>query len=148
VRQIRRVQLVSAAHAQRAVIRRSKQIVDRIVPFASEQQHNLIRPLGDSLYLIATSGDPLLAAGKVDHGFDRASFDELRGRLELFDPQDAALHEAHRGNPARTATIGRGRYRTRSTEAKVPHPFFKVYGTICDGGLHADDQATVLHQRI
>ncbi|WP_407155146.1 non-homologous end-joining DNA ligase [Bradyrhizobium sp. STM 3557] len=81
----------------------------------------------DGIYVGRYQGDKLVYAGKVDHGFDRASADELRQRLTplIRKTQPYAKRIAHRGiwvEPKLSAEI---EYRTKSAEGKVRHPFYK-----------------------
>jgi bifunctional non-homologous end joining protein LigD len=81
----------------------------------------------DGIYVGRYRGDDLVYAGKVDHGFDRASATELRQRLTplIRKTQPYAKRIAHRGiwvEPELSAEI---EYRTKSAEGKVRHPFFK-----------------------
>lgn len=81
----------------------------------------------DGIYVGRYDGDDLVYAGKVDHGFDRSSAEELRRRLTplIRRTQPYARRIAHRGiwvEPELKAEI---EYRTKSGEGKVRHPFFK-----------------------
>jgi bifunctional non-homologous end joining protein LigD len=81
----------------------------------------------DGIYVGRYEGANLVYAGKVDHGFDRASAAELRERLTplIRKTQPYAKRIAHRGiwvDPRLSAEI---EYRTKSAEGKVRHPFFK-----------------------
>ena len=84
----------------------------------------------DGLYVGRRKGDDLVYAGKVDHGFDKASTAELRRRLEplVRKTQAFAKRIAHKGiwvEPRLKAEI---EYRAKSAEGKVRHPFFKGLG--------------------
>ena len=81
----------------------------------------------DGLYVGRRKGDDLIYAGKVDHGFDKASAVELRRRLEplVRKTQAFAKRVAQKGiwvEPKLKAEI---EYRAKSAEGKVRHPFFK-----------------------
>jgi bifunctional non-homologous end joining protein LigD len=81
----------------------------------------------DGLYVGRHKGGDLVYAGKVDHGFDKASAADLRKRLEplVRKTQAFAKRIAHKGiwvEPKLRAEI---EYRAKSAEGKVRHPFFK-----------------------
>jgi bifunctional non-homologous end joining protein LigD len=81
----------------------------------------------DGLYVGRHKGGDLVYAGKVDHGFDKASAADLRKRLEplVRKTQAFAKRVAHKGiwvEPRLKAEI---EYRAKSAEGKVRHPFFK-----------------------
>lgn len=81
----------------------------------------------DDIYVGRYKGGDLVYAGKVDHGFDRTSADELRRTPKplVRRTQPYPKRIAHRGiwvEPEFPAEI---EYRTTSSEGKVPHPFFK-----------------------
>ncbi|WP_407160562.1 non-homologous end-joining DNA ligase [Bradyrhizobium sp. STM 3557] len=81
----------------------------------------------DGIYVGRYKGTDLIYAGKVDHGFDRASADELRQQLTplIRKTQPYAKRIAHRGiwvEPELSAEI---EYRTKSSDGKVRHPFYK-----------------------
>jgi bifunctional non-homologous end joining protein LigD len=81
----------------------------------------------DGLYLGRRSGEGLVYAGKVDHGFDGVSAKDLQARLKplVRKTQPYAKRIAHRGiwvEPSRLAEI---EYRAKSAAGKVRHPFFK-----------------------
>ncbi len=81
----------------------------------------------DGLYVGRRKGPDLVYAGKVDHGFDKASTAELRRRLEplVRKTQPYSKRIAHKGiwvEPKLSAEI---EYRAKSAEGKVRHPFFK-----------------------
>jgi bifunctional non-homologous end joining protein LigD len=81
----------------------------------------------DGLYVGRYKGEDLVYAGKVDHGFDRASTDELRDRLKplIRKTQPYAKRIAHRGIWVEPELLAEVEYRTKSAEGKVRHPFFK-----------------------
>jgi bifunctional non-homologous end joining protein LigD len=81
----------------------------------------------NGLYVGRYKGNDLVYAGKVDHGFDRASADELRHRLEplIRKTQPYAKRIAHRGIWVEPELLAELEYRTKSAEGKVRHPFFK-----------------------
>ncbi|UEM18071.1 non-homologous end-joining DNA ligase (plasmid) [Bradyrhizobium barranii subsp. barranii] len=81
----------------------------------------------DGLYVGRRKGDDLVYAGKVDHGFNKASAADLRKRLEPLVRKTQAFKRriAHKGiwvEPKLSAEI---EYRAKSAEGKVRHPFFK-----------------------
>jgi bifunctional non-homologous end joining protein LigD len=81
----------------------------------------------DGLYVGRYKGEDLVYAGKVDHGFDRASADELRLRLKplIRKTQPYAKRIAHRSIWVEPELLAEVEYRTKSAEGKVRHPFFK-----------------------
>jgi bifunctional non-homologous end joining protein LigD len=81
----------------------------------------------NGLYVGRYKGHDLLYAGKVDHGFDRASSDDLRSRLKplIRKTQPYAKRIAHRGVWVEPKLLAEVEYRTKSAEGKVRHPFFK-----------------------
>jgi bifunctional non-homologous end joining protein LigD len=81
----------------------------------------------DGLYVGRRKGGDLVYAGKVDHGFDKASAADLRKRLEPLVRKTQAFKRriAHKGiwvEPKLSAEI---EHRARSADGKVRHPFFK-----------------------
>ena len=81
----------------------------------------------DGLYVGRRKGNDLIYAGKVDHGFDKASAAALRQKLTplIRKTQPYARKIGHRGiwvEPELSAEI---EYRAKSAEGKVRHPFFK-----------------------
>lgn len=81
----------------------------------------------DGLYVGRRKGNDLVYAGKVDHGFDKASAADLRKRLEPLVRRTQALAKrvANKGiwvEPKLKAEID---YRAKSAEGKVRHPFFR-----------------------
>lgn len=81
----------------------------------------------DGLYVGRRKGDDLVYAGKVDHGFDKASTAELRRRLEplVRKTQPYAKRIAHKGVWVEPKLLAEVEYRAKSAEGKVRHPFFK-----------------------
>jgi len=81
----------------------------------------------DGIYLGRRKGGDLVYAGKVDHGFDKASTAELRRRLTpLIRPtQPYAKRIAHKGIWVEPKLMAEIEYRAKSAEGKVRHPFFK-----------------------
>jgi bifunctional non-homologous end joining protein LigD len=81
----------------------------------------------DGLYVGRRKGDDLVYAGKVDHGFDKASAAELRKRLEplVRKRQAFAKRIAHKGIWVEPKLLAEIEYRAKSAEGKVRHPFFK-----------------------
>jgi bifunctional non-homologous end joining protein LigD len=81
----------------------------------------------DGLYVERRKGNDLVHAGKLDHGFDKASVTELRRRIEPLVRKTQAFSKriAHKGiwvEPQLSAEIEN---RAQSAEGKVRHPFFK-----------------------
>jgi len=81
----------------------------------------------DGIYVGRYEGDELVYAGKVDHGFDRSSAEELRRRLKplIRSTQPYAKRIAHRGIWVEPELLAEIEYRTKSATGKVRHPFFK-----------------------
>jgi bifunctional non-homologous end joining protein LigD len=66
-------------------------------------------------------------AGKVDHGFDKASAADLRKRLTplIRKTQPYTKRIAHKGIWVEPELLAEIEYRAKSAEGKVRHPFFK-----------------------
>jgi bifunctional non-homologous end joining protein LigD len=81
----------------------------------------------DGVYLGRHKGADLVYAGKVDHGFDKASAKLLRARLTplIRKTQPYSKKIAHRGIWVEPKLLAEIEYRTKSAEGKVRHPFFK-----------------------
>jgi bifunctional non-homologous end joining protein LigD len=81
----------------------------------------------DGLYLARRKGDALLYAGKVDHGFDKASISALRKRLKplIRRTQPYTKRIAHKGVWVEPELLAEIEYRAKSAEGKVRHPFFR-----------------------
>jgi bifunctional non-homologous end joining protein LigD len=81
----------------------------------------------DGLYIGRVKGNELIYAGKVDHGFDRASAKDLQARLKplIRKTQPYAKKIAHRGVWVEPSLLAEIEYRAKSAEGKVRHPFFK-----------------------
>jgi bifunctional non-homologous end joining protein LigD len=81
----------------------------------------------DGIYLGRHKGDDLVYAGKVDHGFDKASAADLQKRLKplIRKTQPYAKRIAHRGIWVEPKLLAEIEYRAKSAEGKVRHPFFK-----------------------
>jgi bifunctional non-homologous end joining protein LigD len=81
----------------------------------------------DGLYLARRKGNDLIYAGKVDHGFDAASANDLQARLKplIRKTQPYAKKIAHRGIWVEPELLAEIEYRAKSAEGKVRHPFFK-----------------------
>jgi bifunctional non-homologous end joining protein LigD len=81
----------------------------------------------DGIYLGRRNGDDLVYAGKVDHGFDKASAADLQKRLKplIRKTQPYAKRIAHRGIWVEPKLLAEIEYRAKSAEGKVRHPFFK-----------------------
>ena len=69
----------------------------------------------------------MIYAGKVDHGFDKASEMDLRKRLKplIRKTQPYAKKIAHRGIWVEPSLLAEVEYRAKSAEGKVRHPVFK-----------------------
>ena len=81
----------------------------------------------DGLYLGRRKGKDLVYAGKVDHGFDKASAADLRKRLKplIRKTQPYSKRIAHRGIWVEPELLAEIEYRAKSAEGKVRHPVFK-----------------------
>ncbi len=81
----------------------------------------------DGIYLGRRKGKDLVYAGKVDHGFDKASAARLRQVLTplIRKTQPYAKRIAHKGIWVEPQLIAEIEYRAKSAEGKVRHPFFK-----------------------
>ena len=81
----------------------------------------------DGLYIGRRKGDELVYAGKVDHGFDKASAKDLQARLKplIRKTQPYTKKIAHRGVWVEPSLLAEIEYRAKSAEGKVRHPFFK-----------------------
>jgi bifunctional non-homologous end joining protein LigD len=81
----------------------------------------------DGLYLARHSGDELVYAGKVDHGFDLASAKDLQARLAplISKRQPFSKRIAHRGIWVEPSLLAEIEYRANSAEGKVRHPVVK-----------------------
>ena len=81
----------------------------------------------DGIYLGRRKGNDLIYAGKVDHGFDKVSADDLQKRLRplIRKTQPYAKRIAHKGIWVEPKLLAEVEYRAKSAEGKVRHPFFK-----------------------
>jgi bifunctional non-homologous end joining protein LigD len=81
----------------------------------------------DGLYVGRRKGSNLIYAGKVDHGFDKASAADLQKRLKLLirKTQPYAKRIAHKGIWVEPRLLAEIEYRAKSAEGKVRHPFFR-----------------------
>jgi bifunctional non-homologous end joining protein LigD len=81
----------------------------------------------DGIYVGRWNGDDLLYAGKVDHGFDKASAADLRRRLTplIRKTQPYAKRIAHRAFWVEPELLAEIEYRAKSAAGKVRHPFYK-----------------------
>ena len=81
----------------------------------------------DGIYLGRRKGGDLVYAGKVDHGFDKASAADLQKRLKplIRKTQPYAKRIAHKGIWVEPKLLAEIEYRAKSAEGKVRHPFFK-----------------------
>jgi bifunctional non-homologous end joining protein LigD len=80
----------------------------------------------DGIYVGRRKGKDLVYAGKVDHGFDRASAADLRKRLTplIRKTQPYSNRIAHKGNWVEPELLAEIEYRAKSGEGKVGHPIF------------------------
>jgi bifunctional non-homologous end joining protein LigD len=81
----------------------------------------------DGLYLARHSGDELVYAGKVDHGFDLASAKDLQARLAplIRKTQPFSTRITHRGIWVEPSLLADIEYRAKSAAGKVRHPILK-----------------------
>jgi bifunctional non-homologous end joining protein LigD len=81
----------------------------------------------DGLYVGRLKGKNLVYAGKVDHGFDKASAADLRKRLTplIRKTQPYAKKIAHKEFWVEPQLLAEIEYRAKSAEGKVRHPFFR-----------------------
>jgi bifunctional non-homologous end joining protein LigD len=81
----------------------------------------------DGIYVGRRKGKDLIYAGKVDHGFDKASAANLRKRLTplIRKTQPYAKRIAYRGIWIEPKLLVEIEYRSKSAEGKIRHPFFK-----------------------
>jgi bifunctional non-homologous end joining protein LigD len=79
----------------------------------------------DGLCVGRRKGDDLVYAGKVDHGFDKASAADLRKRLEPLVRKTQAFKKriARKGIWVEPNLFAEIEYRAQSAEGKVRHPF-------------------------
>ncbi|MCC8977305.1 non-homologous end-joining DNA ligase [Bradyrhizobium acaciae] len=81
----------------------------------------------DGIYVGRRRGDALIYAGKVDHGFDKASAADLRQRLTplIRKTQPYTKRIRHKGIWVEPKILAEIEYRAKSAEGKVRHPFFR-----------------------
>ncbi|MDA9478881.1 DNA ligase [Bradyrhizobium sp. CCBAU 65884] len=81
----------------------------------------------DGIYVGRRKGDDLVYAGKVDHGFDKASAADLQKRLKplIRKTQPYTKRITHKGIWVEPKLLAEIEYRAKSAEGKVRHPFFK-----------------------
>ncbi|WP_461317224.1 non-homologous end-joining DNA ligase [Bradyrhizobium embrapense] len=81
----------------------------------------------DGIYVGRRKGHDLIYAGKVDHGFDKASIADLRKRLEplIRKTQPYSKRISHRAIWVEPTVLAEIEYRAKSAEGKVRHPFFR-----------------------
>jgi bifunctional non-homologous end joining protein LigD len=81
----------------------------------------------DGLYVGRRRGADLVYAGKVDHGFDKVSADDLKKRLTPLVRKTQAFTKrvAQKGNWVEPTLLAEIEYRAKSAEGKVRHPFFR-----------------------
>jgi len=84
----------------------------------------------DGIFVGRRKGHDLVYAGKVDHGFDKSSTEELQQRLRplIRKTQPYAKKIAHRGVWVEPSLLAEIEYRAKSAEGKVRHPIFKGLG--------------------
>jgi len=78
----------------------------------------------DGIYVGRRRGKDLIYAGKVDHGFDKASAADLQKRLKplIRKTQPYTKRVAHRGIWVEPRLLAEIEYRAKSAEGKVRHP--------------------------
>jgi bifunctional non-homologous end joining protein LigD len=81
----------------------------------------------DGIYLGRRKAGDLVYAGKVDHGFTKASAMDLRQRLTplIRKTQPYSKRISHKGIWVEPELMAEIEYRAKSAEGKVRHPFFK-----------------------
>ncbi len=81
----------------------------------------------DGIYVGRRKGKDLVYAGKVDHGFDKASAANIPKRLTplIRKTQPYTKRIAHKGIWVEPELLAEIEYRAKSAEGKVRHPFFK-----------------------
>jgi bifunctional non-homologous end joining protein LigD len=81
----------------------------------------------DGIYLGRRSGEDLVYAGKVDHGFDKVSAADLQKRLKplIRKTQPYSKRVARKAVWVEPKLLAEIEYRAKSAEGKVRHPFFK-----------------------
>jgi ATP-dependent DNA ligase len=88
----------------------------------------------DGIYIGRHKGKGLVYAGKVDHGFDKASVKDLQTRLKplIRRTQPYAKKITHRGIWVEPSLLAESEYRAKSAEGKVRHPFYKAFERTSD----------------
>ncbi|MCA1396406.1 MULTISPECIES: non-homologous end-joining DNA ligase [Bradyrhizobium] len=81
----------------------------------------------DGIYVGRRKGNELIYAGKVDHGFDKASAADLRKRLTplIRKTQPYTKRIAHKAIWVEPKVLAEIEYRAKSAEGRVRHPFFR-----------------------
>ncbi|WP_029084023.1 non-homologous end-joining DNA ligase [Bradyrhizobium sp. th.b2] len=81
----------------------------------------------DGIYVGRREGADLIYAGKVDHGFDKASIADLRKRLAplIRKTQPYTKRVAHKAIWVEPEVMAEIEYRAKSAAGKVRHPFFR-----------------------
>ncbi|GIQ75573.1 non-homologous end-joining DNA ligase [Bradyrhizobium sp. RD5-C2] len=81
----------------------------------------------DGIYVGRRKGDELIYAGKVDHGFDKASAADLRKRLTplIRKTQPYTKRITHKAVWVEPDVLAEIEYRAKSADGKVRHPFFR-----------------------
>jgi bifunctional non-homologous end joining protein LigD len=89
----------------------------------------------DGLYIGRIKGDQLVYAGKIDHGFDKVSAEDLQARLKplIQKTQPYAKKIAHQGIWVEPSLLAEVEYRAKSAEGKVRHHSSRASGRICNG---------------
>jgi bifunctional non-homologous end joining protein LigD len=84
----------------------------------------------DGLYVGRRTGDELLYAGKIDHGFDADTVRDVRKRLTPLVQKAQAFSRTIKKAQAvwvRPTMLAEVEYRAKSTEGKLRHPIFKGF---------------------
>ncbi|MGV7215020.1 non-homologous end-joining DNA ligase [Bradyrhizobium sp. UFLA05-112] len=81
----------------------------------------------DGIYVGRRQGEDLIYAGKVDHGFDKASAADLRERLTplIRKTQPYTKRVVRKGTWVEPELLAEVEYRAKSAQGKVRHPFFR-----------------------
>ncbi len=81
----------------------------------------------DGIYVGRRNGNELVYAGKVDLGFDKTSAADLHARLKplIRKSQPYAKKIAHKAIWVEPQLLAEIKYRAKSAEGKLRHPFFK-----------------------
>jgi len=81
----------------------------------------------DCIYVGRRKGEDLIYAGKIDHGFDKASAADLQKRLTplIRKTQPYTKRIAHKGIWVEPELMAEIEYQAKSAQGKVRHPFFR-----------------------